>query len=221
MDKQDITRAAEAALGDLNLDGKVNDVIRSPSGDKWCVQFSGHYAQLCDEFKDQFGEENGPAVVREKIKRYLLKQVTKIRNTTGKTRRPRSQPSDKQKSSATSKSFGFIGDALERASQIAGEVAERASGVAGAARDAVVDVAEKLTPVTVELRGVSNTKARKPSQPSKQKKTVVSRQSSKGKAKASPSPRAAKKTSRPTTKSGGKKNAGSKKRNDSGRRVGR
>src|SRR5215210_7262274 len=93
MDEQAITGAAEEAINDLQLDCKIKDVCRSPNGEQWCVQFSGKYGQFCDDFKDQFEKENSSSLVREKIKSHLLKQVTKIRSTTGKSRRPRTPPS--------------------------------------------------------------------------------------------------------------------------------
>ena len=219
MDEQAITLAAEAALGDLELDCKVNLVQRSPDGDRWCVQFSGQYGQFCDDFQDQFDNDNSSRLVREKIKRYLLKQVTRIRNTTGKTKRPRTEPLDNRKhKTAGSKPFGFLGDVLDRASQFVDNVAESASGVAVAARDAVVDVADKLTPVSIEVqgvsRGVSRTTAKKPSQPSKRKVTPAGKMVSKGTRKESPPQKKGKKTSKSTAKRGGKKkSAGSKKPN--------
>jgi hypothetical protein len=73
MDERTIAEAARAALKALEVDGEVTAVSRPLGGDKWCVQFTGGYGQFCDEFRDALtGKENGPAVVREKVKRYLL-----------------------------------------------------------------------------------------------------------------------------------------------------
>jgi hypothetical protein len=157
MDEQAITRAAEEAVNDLQLDCQINKVCRSPRGDQWCVQFSGKYGQFCDDLKNQFGKENSARVVREKIKSHLLKQVTKIRSSTGKTRRTRANPADEgqAQSSAMSAPLQMIEDAFNRVSEIAGEVVGQAAGVAGAARETVANMAESISPVTIEIRSDS------------------------------------------------------------------
>jgi hypothetical protein len=162
MDEQAITRAAQEAVNDLQLDCKINKVCRSPRGDQWCVQFSGKYGQFCDDLKNQFGKENSARVVQEKIKSYLLEQVTKIRSNTGKTRRPRTNPSGEgqAQSSAMSAPLKMIEDAFNRASEIAGEVVQQVAGVAGAARETVANVAESISPVTIEIRSDSNVTAK-------------------------------------------------------------
>ena len=89
MEEKSIKRAAQEAVNDLELDCEVKEVCRSPNGDEWCVQFSGSYSQFCDKFQDQFERDNSTSVVREKIKKHLIKQVDKIRRSTGKARRPK------------------------------------------------------------------------------------------------------------------------------------
>jgi hypothetical protein len=162
MDEQAITRAAEEAVSDLQLDCKINKVSRSPRGDEWCIQFSGKYGQFCDGLKNQFGKENSASVVREKIKSHLLKQVTKIRSSTGKTRRARTNPSDEAQTQSTmlSAPLQMIEDAFNRATEIAAEVVEQAAGVAGIAQEAVTNMAESIIPVTVKLRSDSNVTAK-------------------------------------------------------------
>ncbi|HEV7375640.1 MAG TPA: hypothetical protein VGN95_13035 [Pyrinomonadaceae bacterium] len=180
MDEQAITRAAEEAVNDLQLDCKINKVCRSPRGDQWCVQFSGKYGQFCDDLKNQFGKENSARVVQEKIKGHLLKQVTKIRSNTGKTRRPRINPSDEGQMQSTimSAPLKMIEDAFNRASQIAGEVVGQVAGVAGAARETVANVAESISPVTIEIRSDSIATAKESRNPSTRKYTKAAKATS-------------------------------------------
>jgi hypothetical protein len=180
MDEQAITRAAEEAVNDLQLDCKINKVCRSPRGGQWCVQFSGKYGQFCDDLKNQFGKENSARVVQEKIKSHLLKQVTKIRSNTGKTRRPRTNLSGEgqAQSSAMSAPLKMIEDAFNRASEIAGEVVEQVAGVAGAARETVANVAESISPVTVEIRSDSTAIAKESHRSSARKHTKAAKATS-------------------------------------------
>ena len=179
MDEKMITRSAEAAIADLELDCGIEGV-RHLSGDVgWCVEFSGKYGPLRDNFKNQFDKENSAKVIREKIKRHLLEQVTKIRSNTGKRKRPRAVLNkNRDESRVTDKAYEFIDDAFDRASRLAGRVAERVSGAAAAARDAVSDIAENLTPITVEVHSVApSTKTRtaratKPKAPAARKPTT-------------------------------------------------
>jgi hypothetical protein len=71
MDEKLINVAASAAVKDLQLDCEVTSVYQRK--DSWCVKFSGSYGEFCDAFRSRYGEENSAQVVREKIKRYLLK----------------------------------------------------------------------------------------------------------------------------------------------------
>lgn len=209
MDEQAITRAAEEAVSALQLDCKVKEVCRSPGGDQWCVQFSGKYGQFCDDLKNQFGEENSSRVVQEKIKSHLLKQVTKIRSSTGKSRRPRTALSDegKTQSSTIGAPFQMIEDVLGRASQIAGEVVQRAVGVADAARETVAQVAENIGPVTVEIRSdsrVSRKKPRRPSAPKKVAKATSKKTTKPARSVSRPSRKLAKKAGKTRASAGGK-----------------
>lgn len=157
MDEQSIRAAAVTAIADLQLDCEVKEV-RSPSGGAgWCVQFSGEYGQFCDEFKNQFGEESAPPIMREKIKGHLLKQIAKIRSKTGRARRPRAAAGgdrgrDKDVLAAPLK---MLGDVLGGVSQIAGGALGQAANVAGLARDFTANVAEDVSPsADSDTRGV-------------------------------------------------------------------
>jgi hypothetical protein len=180
MDEQAITRAAEEAVNDLQLDCKINKVCRSPRGDQWCVQFSGKYGQFCDDLKNQFGKDNSARVVQEKIKSHLLKQVTKMRSNTGKTRRPRANPSDEGQAQGTimSAPLKMIEDAFNRATEIAGEVVKQVAGVAGAAQETVANMAESISPVTIEIRSDSNVTAKESRNSSARKHTKAAKATS-------------------------------------------
>ncbi|MEA2175557.1 MAG: hypothetical protein QOD00_3149 [Blastocatellia bacterium] len=71
MDEKLIAVAASAVVKDLQLDCEVASVYQRK--DSWCVKFSGSYGEFCDAFRSRYGDENSAQVVREKIKRYLLK----------------------------------------------------------------------------------------------------------------------------------------------------
>lgn len=203
MDEKIITCAAEAAIEDLQLDCGVEGV-RHLSGDvEWCVEFSGKYGPLRDDFKNQFDKENGSKVIREKIKRHLLEQVTKIRSNTGKTKRPRSMSKGKRDQGPGSESsYKFIDEAFDRASRLANQVVERVSGVAGATREAVSDIAEKLTPVTIEVQTVAPSTRKMPARAAKPKVAAARK-----------APNAGKKVSKATAKvkSGAKSKRAAKK----------
>lgn len=159
MDERTIKRAAFEAVSDLELDCEIKDVCRSPDGDQWCVQFSGSYSQFCDEFQDQFERDNSAEVVREKIKRHLIKQVDKIRRSAGKARRAKTSKS--ADSNIITSPLKVLGDVVSRASGIAGDVIEQAATVADAARETLSSMTENISPVTVEIKSSSSTKARK------------------------------------------------------------
>lgn len=204
MDEQAINNAAAEAVNNLELDCEVKDVCRSSKGSGWCIQFSGKYGQFCDEFQDQFGKENSAQVIREKIKSHLLKQVTKIRSSTGKSRRPRPSPKDEPQAQSTlmSAPLEMIGEVFNRATQIAGSVVGQAAGVAEAARETVSNMADNIGPVTVEIGGAARAEESRPSRPIA-RKSVKAAKKSKGVSR--PRTKQAKKTSKRTAAKAGRK----------------
>jgi hypothetical protein len=160
MDERVINGAAIEAINDLELDCEIKDVCKRSGGEEWCIQFSGKYGQFCDKFKNQFGAESSPQVIREKIKSHLIKQVNKIRSSTGRKRKPavsdrsESRPSEGGILSAPLK---MLGEMFDRVTGIAGGVVDSAATVAGTARDAVADVAANISPVTIEVKSVTRT----------------------------------------------------------------
>ncbi|HEX8891095.1 MAG TPA: hypothetical protein VF779_18250 [Pyrinomonadaceae bacterium] len=197
MNEKSIKLAAQKAVNDLELECEVKEICRSPSGDEWCVQFSGNYSQFCDKFQDQFDKDNSPLVIREKVKRHLLKQVDKIRRSTGKTRRPKAK--DDAQTEGASGILGaplkMIGDVLGGATQVAGDIIDRASSVADAARKTVANMDSEIVPtLKVEMSAASNTEVKKPRRkPST--RTII-------KPKKAQTKRAAKTARKPSTRAG-------------------
>lgn len=172
MDERAINGAAIAAINDLQLDCEIKDVCRSAGGDEWCIQFSGKYGHFCDSFKNQFGKESSSEVIREKIKGYLIKQVNKIRTTTGRRRKPAvadTREKREPENSILAAPLKLVEELFDRVASIAGGVVSQASTVAETARETVADAAANISPVTIEVRSttravkksVSGTTARK------------------------------------------------------------
>ncbi|HUQ32473.1 MAG TPA: hypothetical protein VM095_10150 [Pyrinomonadaceae bacterium] len=179
MDERAINGAAIEAIHDLELDCEIKDVCRRSGGEEWCIQFSGKYGQFCDKFKNQFDEESSPQVMREKIKSYLIKQVSKIRSSTGRKRKPAVKDNSESRSSEggiLSAPLKMIGEVFDRVTGIAGGVMEQAATVAGTARDAVADVAAdvaaNIPPVTIEVKSVTRASKKRASPSTAKKKTA-------------------------------------------------
>lgn len=120
LDEQSISEAAAAALSDLQIDAEAKSV--SVSKDKWCIQFTADYNQFCDSFRDRFGKENSFELIREKIKRHILKQQqNKIRSSV-RIRRGKPQQQQRQASSD---------NLLETAVKAIESVASQTAGIAG------------------------------------------------------------------------------------------
>ena len=186
MDERAVNGAAIAAVNALQLDCEIKDVCRSSGGDEWCIQFSGKYGRFCDGFKNQFGEESSAEVIREKIKGYLIKQVNKLRSTTGRRRRPavaESREKHETESSIFTAPLKLVEELFDRAVSIAGGVVGQAANVAETARDAVADVAANITPVTIEVRSTRRAVKKRVSAGSTTKKAVKATKAAAGKAK--------------------------------------
>ena len=186
MDERAINGAAIEAIRDLEIDCEIKEVCRAGSGDEWCVQFSGKYGQFCDSFKNQFGKESSPQVIREKIKSHLIKAVTKIRSGTGRKRKPmvseRGESRETQSGILTAP-LKMVGEVFDRVASIAGTVIGQASTVADSARDVVADVASNISPLTIEVSSTTReVKKRVPARSAK-KKTVKARKATSAKTK--------------------------------------
>lgn len=211
MKEETIRSAALDALNDLQLESEIKNIFASGDKGEWCVQFAGNYGQLCDKFQDQFDKENSPELIREKIKRYLLKQVTKIRSTSGKTRRGRGAlMADKKRDEEFSLGtpLKMIENMFDRVTQVAGGVINVASNVTETASDAVEGITSNTRPVVVEVETTTTRRTpRKPARPSAKKKAgATSRKPSKASKAASSKSGASKKAS--NVSKAGKKTAG-------------
>lgn len=183
MDERVINGAAIEAVKDLEVECEIKDVCRS--GDEWCIEFSGKYGHFCDEFKNQFGEENSSQLIREKIKSHLIKQVNKIRSSTGRRRKPMvgdAGESGEAGSDLLTAPLQMIGEMFGRATGIAGEVIGQAAAVAETAREAVADAAANIAPVTIEVRSTTR-KVKKKAPASTKRKTVKAAKATPAKAK--------------------------------------
>ncbi|HEV7858974.1 MAG TPA: hypothetical protein VGO91_10190 [Pyrinomonadaceae bacterium] len=136
MDEKLIAAAAEAAVNDLQLDCQVASIYRRKDKDAWCVKFSGSYREFCDEFRSRFGEENSAEVVREKIKRHLLKSPKPTGRRRGVSNR---SPMIGPESSLLDLPLQIAGDALEQTARLAGEII---NGTVNAAETAIKTVAD-------------------------------------------------------------------------------
>ena len=136
MDERAVNGAAIEAIHDLAVDCEIKDVCKGSGEGEWCVQFSGKYGRFCDNFRNQFGQENGPEVMREKIKAFLIKQVAKIRGNTGRKRKPVRDAAEDRKSAGglLSEPLKLVGEVLGRATGMATQVVGQASAVAETAR---------------------------------------------------------------------------------------
>ncbi len=137
MDERAINGAAVEAIRDLDVDCEIKEVCKGSGAGEWCVQFSGKYGRFCDNFQSQFGQENSPEVMREKIKAFLIKQVARIRSSTGRKRRPVAAAARESQDAGGGILTGplkVVGEALGRATGLASQVIGRASDVAETAR---------------------------------------------------------------------------------------
>ncbi|HEX8000409.1 MAG TPA: hypothetical protein VF528_18650 [Pyrinomonadaceae bacterium] len=156
--EQLIMDAAAAALSDLQLDVEAREVVAD--GDDWCVRFSTEYSQFCDSFHDQYGKENSFELVREKIKRHILKHQQKkiragVRIRRGKTERPAEPPSLFE---TAAKAFGEVAG---QTAGITGEIINQAAKLPETALK-VVDEAAKVVSSTIGPTGQSGQSVEQP-----------------------------------------------------------
>lgn len=143
MNAETIEREARDALLDLQLDTTVSRVMQN--GKNWCVQFSGDYNQFCDSFQNQFDRDNSPAVIRQKIKKHLLEQITQLRNKGG--RRTTRKGFDEDQPNVTE----LFKEAITETTRAIGDAIDRTLGFTGATVQAATDAAETVTARTAEI----------------------------------------------------------------------
>ncbi|MBD0372077.1 MAG: hypothetical protein ICV60_14645 [Pyrinomonadaceae bacterium] len=143
MDAETIKREALDAILDLQLDSTVSGVTHA--GKNWCVQFSGDYGQFCDSFKNQFERDNSPRVIREKIKKHLLAQITQLRNKGGRRATKKAFVDDEPNVAE------LFQEAVTETTRAIGQAIDRTLGITGAGIQAASDVAESVTARTADL----------------------------------------------------------------------
>ena len=149
MDKEDIKRAAREAIKDLQLDCEITEVTKPIGKNNWCIQFSGNYGQFCDAFQDKAGEENSARVVKEKIKRFFLKQRKPARIVRGRTSSARTGRGGEISLLSTLLDAGE--GALKQASRIATEVVERAADLNRTVLETEAEWVETVSPTMAEM----------------------------------------------------------------------
>lgn len=143
MDAETIKREALDAILDLQLDSSVTGVTQN--GKNWCVQFEGDYGQFCDSFQNQFERENSPRVIREKIKKHLLAQITQLRNKGGRRAAKKSFTDDEPNVAE------LFQEAVSETARTIGEAIDRTLGLTGSSIEAVGEVAQAVTARTAEM----------------------------------------------------------------------
>jgi hypothetical protein len=147
MDAETIKQEASDAILDLELDSKVTQVAQV--GKNWCVQFEGDYGQYCDSFQNQFERDNSPRVIREKIKKHLLGQITQLRNKGGRHTTRKSFDEEARPNmpelfqEAVTETARAIGDAIDRTLGFTGTITQAASD---AAQTVTAETAEMIRP---------------------------------------------------------------------------
>ncbi len=149
MDENVIRSAAAAAVADLKLDCQVVSVNRRK--DDWCVKFSEKYGELCDEFRSRLGEENSAEVVREKIKRYLLKSPRPTGRRKGVRRSPaRTGPENSLLDLPMQIAGGALKETARVVSEAVGETLEAAEAALRTVTDAASAVAQTASQAVPE-----------------------------------------------------------------------
>jgi hypothetical protein len=205
MDAETIKQEALDAILDLQLDSTVSNVTHS--GKNWCVQFEGDYGQFCDSFQNQFDRDNSPRVVREKIKKHLLAQITLLRNKGGR-RTTKKGFEDDARPNVTE----LFQEAVSSTARTIGDAIDRTLGFTGAGIEAVGEVAETLTSGTAELirpeRLTSPPAARPKARPTAAKESAPKKAGGKAKRSGAAKKAAGKSKRAATKKSGSKKSSG-------------
>jgi hypothetical protein len=202
MDAETIRSEASEAILILELDSSVSAVTQS--GKNWCVQFSGDYGQFCDSFQNQFERDNSPRVIREKIKKHLLAQITQLRNKGG---RRTAKKGFKEEEEPRPNAAELLQEAITQTTRAVGDAIGRTLGVTGAGIQAATDVAEQLTARTAEIVRPPRAESNRPARPAKAR----TRRSASGKAeRGTTKKKAVGKVKRAARKSGGKKQSGRK-----------
>jgi hypothetical protein len=141
MDDQLITQAAVAAVTDLRLDCRIRKVYQAGGKGKWCIEFTDWFGRLCDEFRDDSGEENSPALIREKVKRYLFKRR---KPSTRRIRESVATSAGRPAGALSGIPIRVVEEAVDQAGHVATRVIDQAEMVTDKAIDAAARVAKRV-----------------------------------------------------------------------------
>jgi hypothetical protein len=202
MDAETIKREAGMALEDLELDSVVSNVTHS--GTNWCVHFTGDYSQLCDSFQNQFGHDNSVRVIREKIKKHLLAQITQLRNKGGRQTTRKGFDEEQGRLNATE----LFQETITQTTRAIGEAVNRTLGVTGAVIKSASDVAETVTANASEMLRPPPVAAR---DTPRSRSTQAAAKKSSGKASVKTRGAASKKAATKSKRAAGTKKAAAKK----------
>ena len=177
MDAETIKREASEAILDLELEASVTNVTQN--GKNWCVHFEGDYSQYCDSFQNQFEHDNSQRVIREKIKKHLLSQITQLRNKGGRRTTKKSFDDEQERANVTE----LFQEAVTQTTRAIGEVVDRTLSLTGAAIQSANDATETVTARTSDMvRSPINAQKRKSSGKKKQGATKKATKATKKKA---------------------------------------
>lgn len=142
LDEQVIKEAAEAAVRDLQLDAEVKSV--SADGEQWRIQFTADYGEFCDALRNSYGKENSLNLIREKVKRHILKQQqNKIRSGVRirRGKQERRAPSGNLVASAAE----TIAEVVNQTAAVTASILSQAAHLPKQALAAIADAAETAT----------------------------------------------------------------------------
>lgn len=197
LSEQSIREAANAAVHDLQLDVEVERV--AAEGETWCVHFTADYRQFCDGFRDQFGKENGFELMREKIKRHILKQQQNKIRAGVRVRRGRAQPRP-----ATD-------NFLETAVKTIEDVASQAVAVAGELINQAVSLPQTALKVFEAAAEIVSPAAEPSSHPAQKKETALEQPLARVRVKTTAAAKSSGKSSSPARRATSKKSTAARK----------
>lgn len=203
MNAETIKREALDAILDLQLDSNVTGVTHN--GKNWCIQFEGDYGQFCDSFQNQFEHDNSPRLIREKIKKHLLGQITQLRNKGGRRTTKKGFQDDEANVAE------LFQEAVSETARTIGDAIDRTLGLTGSSIEAVGEVAQAVTARTAEMIRPESTVAAPAASRPRTRRTASKESGKKGSGKGGRGA-TAKKAAGKTKRAGAAKKAAGKKK---------
>lgn len=205
MDEEIIRREASEAMLDLELDSTISSVTHSDN--KWCIQFENGYGRFCDTFQNQFDRDNSPRVIREKIKKHLLGQITQLRNKGSVKARKKGFSAEEDRGPDVTELFQA---AVTQTTRAIGEAVDRTLGVTGATIKSAGDLSQTISAKATEaLEPARIAESIRPATVSAQRRSASGKATKKGGTKRGGTKRKA--AAKPARAGRAKKSAGKKK----------